>query len=97
MTSHQTRIRPFDLRSRIALVARLGSNDRDICARHLFILPQEYEGLIRDTRGPTREIGFWREAEPACSHYVVEELRGELSRTRFTSLNIQERKSRSAS
>lgn len=47
----QTRIRPFDLSSRIAFVARLGSNDRDICARHLFILPQE--GFIRDTHSPS--------------------------------------------
>lgn len=79
------RIRLFDLRSRIAFVARPGSNDRDICARRLFILPQEYEGLIRDTRGPTREIGLWHEAEPVCSRYVVEEPRGSFSQMRFTS------------
>jgi len=91
------RIRPFDLRSRIAFVARLGSNDRDICARHLFILPQEYDGLIRDTRGSTREIGVWYKAEPVCFRYVVEELRGDL-RTRFVSRDIhEERKSRSVS
>lgn len=71
----------FDLRSRIAFMARLGSNDRDICARHLFILPQEYDRLIRDTRGPTREIGLWYKAEAVCSRYVVEVLRGELIRT----------------
>lgn len=92
------RIRPFDLRSRIAFVARLGSNDRDICARHLFILPQEYDGLIRDTRGSTREIGLWYKAEPVCFRYVVEELRGELIRTRFVSRDIhEERNSRSVS
>lgn len=28
-------------------------------------------GLIRDTRGPTREIGLWYEAEPVCSVLVT--------------------------
>lgn len=92
------RIKPFDLRPRIAFVARLGSNDRDICARHLFILSQEYDGLIRDTRGSTREIGLWYKAEPVCFRYVVEELRGERSFGRGSRAEIsRSRRGRSVS